>query len=116
MSRILRTEPNKILSKAVEYHGFIFTQGVVARDLSQDATAQTKDILDQLDALLEEHGTDKTRILQAQIWLKDISDRDALNAVWSAWLPENGAPARACVQAVLADPRMLVEIMLITTK
>ncbi|GBQ91871.1 translation initiation inhibitor YjgF [Acetobacter nitrogenifigens DSM 23921 = NBRC 105050] len=116
MSKIIRTEPNAILSKAVEYHGFIYTQGVVARDLSQDATAQTKDILDQLDAILEEHGTDKTRILQAQIWLKDIADREALNGVWSAWLPEGGAPARACVQAVLADPRMLVEIMLTTTK
>ena len=116
MSKIIRTQPNPILSKGVEYHGFIFTQGVVARDLDTDATVQTKDVLDQIDTLLEEHGTDKTRLLQAQIWLKDIKDRDALNAVWSAWLPEGQAPARACVQAVLADPRILVEIMLITTK
>lgn len=116
MSRILRTEPNPILARAVEYHGFVFTQGMVARDLDQDITAQTKDVLAQLDALLEEHGTDNTRLLQAQIWLKDIADRDAMNAVWSAWLPDGGAPARACVQAVLADPRMLVEIMLTTTK
>ncbi|BCI66487.1 MULTISPECIES: RidA family protein [Acetobacter] len=116
MSKILRTEPNQILSKAVEYHGFIFTQGMVARDLTKDAKGQTQDILEQLDTLLEEHGTDKTRILQAQIWLKDINDRTALNEVWSAWLPENGAPARACVQAVMADPKMLVEIMLVTTK
>lgn len=116
MSKIIRTEPNPILSRVVEYHGFIFTQGVVAADLDADVAAQTRDILDQLDVLLEEHGTDKTRLLQAQIWLKDIKDRDALNSVWSAWLPAGGAPARACVQAVLADPRMLVEIMLITTK
>ena len=116
MSKIIRTEANPILSKGVEYHGFIFTQGVVARDLAADIGAQTRDILDQLDTLLEEHGTDKTRLLQAQIWLKHIGDRDALNAIWSAWLPPGGAPARACVQAVLADPRMLVEIMLVTTK
>ncbi|EHH67826.1 RidA family protein [Gluconobacter morbifer] len=116
MSRIIRTEPNAILSKAVEYHGFIFTQGVVARDLSLDAEGQTRDILAQLDEILEEHGTDNTRILQAQIWLKSISDRDALNRVWSAWLPANMAPARACVQAEMADPRVLVEIMLTTTK
>ncbi len=116
MSKIIRTEPSPVLSKAVEYHGFIFTQGMVARDLTGDVRAQTSDVLDQLDVLLEEHGTDKTRLLQAQIWLKDIGDRDALNALWSAWLPQGGAPARACVQAVLADPRMLVEIMLITTK
>ncbi|GBR53997.1 translation initiation inhibitor YjgF [Neokomagataea thailandica NBRC 106555] len=116
MSRILRTEPNPVMSKAVEYHGFIFTQGVVARDLSLDVTAQTKDIFEQIDALLETHGTDNTRILQAQIWLKDIADRDAFNTLWTAWVPEGQAPARACVQAVLADPRMLVEVMLITTK
>ncbi|MBS1065576.1 RidA family protein [Gluconobacter kondonii] len=116
MSRIIRTEPNAILSKAVEYHGFIFTQGVVAADLSQGIEGQTRSVLDQLDQILEEHGTDNTRILQAQIWLKDIADRTALNTLWSAWLPENAAPARACVQAVMADPKILVEIMLTTTK
>jgi enamine deaminase RidA (YjgF/YER057c/UK114 family) len=116
MAKILRTEPNPILSKAVEYHGFIFTQGMVARDLSQDVVAQTADVLAQLDALLEEHGTDSTRILQAQIWLKDIADRDAFNTLWQAWLPAGEAPARACVQAVMAHPDMLVEVMLITTK
>ncbi|AQS88109.1 translation initiation inhibitor YjgF [Neoasaia chiangmaiensis NBRC 101099] len=116
MSRILRTEPNPILSKAVEYHGFVFTQGIVARNLDADMKAQTADVLSQLDELLERHGTDNTRILQAQIWLKNIDDRAILNELWTAWLPEGQAPARACVQAVLADPRMAVEIMLVTTK
>ncbi len=112
MSRIIRTEANPILSKAVEYHGFVYTQGVVANDPNQDITAQTKDVLAQIDALLETHGTDNTRLLQAHIWLKDIADRQAMNEVWSAWLPEGQAPVRACVQAVLADPRYLVEIMI----
>jgi len=111
MSRIIRTEANTILAKAVEYHGFVYLQGVVPSDPSLDITGQTKDVLAQIDALLEIHGTDSTRLLQAQIWLKHMSDRDALNAVWSAWLPADGAPARACVEAVLADPRYLVEIM-----
>ncbi|MCF3946833.1 RidA family protein [Acidiphilium sp. AL] len=111
MSRIIRTEPNKILAKVVEYHGFVFTQGVVAGDSAGDIKAQTRDVLDQIDALLEQHGTDKTRLLQAQIWLKSIGDRAAMNEIWSAWLPEDGAPARACVEAKLADPRYLVEIM-----
>lgn len=112
MSRIIRTEANTVLAKVVEYHGFIYTQGMVARDLSGDIKAQTADVLDQIDALLELHGTDKTRLLQAQIWLKSIDDRAALNEVWSAWLPADGAPARACVEARLADPRYLVEIMI----
>ena len=116
MAKIQRTESNAIMSKAVEYHGFVFTQGMVSRDLSLDVTGQTRDILEQLDELLEQHGTDSTRILQAQIWLKHISDRGALNTLWQAWVPAGEAPARACVQAEMADPRMLVEIMLITTK
>ena len=116
MSRIIRTEPGPILSRAVEYHGFIFTAGITPRDPDADMEAQTASVLAQLDELLEVHGTDKTQLLQAQIWLKNIADRPILNKLWEAWLPEGLAPARACVQAELADPRMLVEIMLTTTK
>jgi enamine deaminase RidA (YjgF/YER057c/UK114 family) len=116
MSKIIRTEPSKILAKAVEFHGFVFLQGVTAQDLSKDVTGQTEEALAQIDSLLEIHGTDKTRLLQAQIWLKDIRDREAMNAVWSAWLAEDGAPARSCVQADLAAPRHLVEIMVTACK
>lgn len=116
MSRIMRTEPSKILSQAVEFHGFVYTSGVVAKDAAGDIAAQTKDVLAQIDALLELHGTDKTRLLQAQIWLKSIDDRAAMNEVWSAWLPEGGAPTRACVEAKLADSRYLVEIMITACK
>lgn len=116
MSKIIRTEPNKILAKAVEYHGFVYCQGVTAKDLAGDVTAQTREVLAEIDAILEQHGTDKTRLLQAQIWLKDIRDRDAMNAVWTEWLPQGGAPARACVEANMADPRILVEIMVTTCK
>jgi len=116
MSRIIRTDASPILAKAVEYHGFVYTQGMVARDPSLDITGQVKDVLAQIDEVLERHGTDNTRILQAQIWLKNIADRAALNEVWSAWLPEGAAPARALVQAELADPNWLVEIMVTTCK
>ncbi len=116
MSKIIRTEPNPVLAKAVEYHGFVYLQGCTARDLSADVVGQTRDVLAQIDDILETHGTDKTRLLQAQIWLKDIRDREAMNGVWSAWLPAGGAPARACVQAHMADPRHLVEIMVTTCK
>ena len=116
MSKIIRTEPTKVLSKAVEYHGFVYCQGVTAKDLSKDIIGQTEEVLAGIDAILETHGTDKTRLLQAQIWLKDIRDREAMNSVWIEWLPEGGAPARACVQAHMADPRHLVEIMVTTCK
>lgn len=116
MSKIIRTEPNAVLAKAVEYHGFVYVQGVTASDLRKDIVGQTEEVLKGIDDILETHGTDKTRLLQAQIWLKDIRDREAMNTVWSTWLPEGGAPARACVQAHMADARHLVEIMVTTCK
>ena len=116
MSKISRTEPGSILSKAVEYHGFVYLQGVTARNQSLDIKGQTADVLAQIDALLEQHGTDKTRLLQALIWVKDIKDRAAMNEVWTPWLPKDGAPARACVQAELASPSTLVEIMVTACK
>lgn len=116
MSRIIRTEANKVLAQAVEYHGFVYTAGIVARNTSADIKAQTRDVLEQIDALLETHGTDNTRLLQAHIWLKSMTDRPALNEIWSAWLPEGGAPVRACVEAVMADPGYLVEIMITACK
>ena len=116
MSKIIRTQPGKVLSQAVEYHNFVFLAGLTADDTSADITGQTTQVLEQIDAMLEHHGTDKTRLLQTQIWVKDIRDRDAMNAVWSAWLPEAGAPVRACVEANMADPRLLVEIMVTACK
>ncbi|MBN8927236.1 MAG: hypothetical protein BGO51_06060 [Rhodospirillales bacterium 69-11] len=116
MAHIKRTDPNNILSRAVEFHGFVYVQGVTAKDLSKDIKGQTQEVLAQIDEILEIHGTDKTRLLQAQIWVKDIKDRGAMNEVWTPWLPKDGAPARACVQAELADPRILVEIMVTACK
>ncbi len=116
MSRILRTEASAIFSRAVEYHGFVYTQGLVPRNAEMGITEQVRDVLAQIDEVLELHGTDTTRLLQAQIWLKNIDDRAALNEAWSAWLPDGQAPARALVQAVLADPRWLVEIMVTACK
>ena len=112
MSKIIRTEPGTILSKAVEYHGFDYLPGLVANDTSKDVKAQTADILAQADAMLELHGTDKTRLLSAQIWLKDIErDFEGMNAVWAEWLPPRLMPTRATCEAKLASPELLVEII-----
>ena len=111
MSKITRQGSNAILSSAVEYHNFVFLAGMTADDLSLDVTGQTKQVLAKITAALEANGTDNTRLLNAQIWLKDIRDRDAMNKVWVEWLGDAGRPARACVEANMADPRHLVEIM-----
>src|SRR5215213_4510017 len=111
MAKITRMGSNKILSNSVEYHNFVFLAGMTADDLLLDVSGQTRQVLDKIEEALEANGTDKTRLLNAQIWLKDIRDRDAMNKVWVEWLGDAGRPARACVQANMADPRHLVEIM-----
>ncbi len=116
MAKIIRNDPGAILSRAVEYHGFVYLPGITARDTSKDIKGQTADVLAQIDAMLEKHGTDKTQLLQALIWVKNIRDRDAMNEVWTPWLPKDGAPVRACVQAELAHPKILVEIMVTACK
>jgi enamine deaminase RidA (YjgF/YER057c/UK114 family) len=116
MSHIKRSGTNSILSTAVEYHGFVFLAGITADDLNKDVAGQTAEVIAKIDAALEEHGTDNTRILSAQIWLKDIRDRDAMNVLWTKWLPAGAQPARACVEANMASPRHLVEIMVTACK
>ena len=116
MSRIIRTEPNAQASKAVEYHGFVFTGGVVARDASADIHGQTRDVLAQIDAVLETHGTDNTRLLQAQIQVKRTADLPGFEAAWSAWLPEGAAPALTVMQAELPNPASLVQVAVVTCK
>jgi enamine deaminase RidA (YjgF/YER057c/UK114 family) len=111
MSKITRQGSNQILSSSVEYHNFVYLAGLTADDVTQDITGQTRQVLAKIDAALEANGTDKTRLLQAQIWVKDIRDRDPMNKVWIEWLGDAGRPVRACVEANMADPRLLVEIM-----
>ena len=94
MSKINRQGSNQSLSSSVEYHNFVFLAGLTADDLAKDIKGQTAEVLAKIDAALEANGTDKTRMLSAQIWLKDIRDRGAMNELWTAWLPAGGAPAR----------------------
>ena len=77
---------------------------------------QTRNILDRVDALLKEAGTDKTKLLSATIWLSDMRGFGEMNEVWDAWLPGNSAPARATVEAKLATPQFTVEIGIIAAK
>ena len=116
MAKIIRTEPGAILSKAVEYHGFVYLPGITARDTKQDIKGQTADVLAQIDAMLEHHGTDKTRLLQARHLGQAHQGPCADEEIWTPWLPPEGAPVRACVQAEMAAPDVLVEIMVTACK
>ncbi len=120
---IKRHEPSRIYSKGVEYYskvveanGFVFTAGIVADDVNQDVKGQTRQILKEIDRLLGVCGTDKSKVMTATIWVTDIRLRDAMNDAWIEWTAGQNLPGRACIEAKLADPRMLVEIAVVAAK
>ena len=98
------------MSEGVSYNGIIWLAGQVGNP-SDDVTDQTKQCLAEVDRILAEAGTDKTRILSAQIWLADMGDFPAMNAVWDAWVPQGHTPARATGEAKLAAPSYKVEVI-----
>jgi enamine deaminase RidA (YjgF/YER057c/UK114 family) len=114
VSDIKRIEPGPRMSKAVINNGTVYLQGLTPNDKSQDAKGQVEQVLARIDAGLKEAGSDRSRILSAMIMLKDIKrDFPALNAAWEAWIPKGQTPARATWQADLAQPDILVEIVVI---
>lgn len=99
------------LSEMTVYNSVCYLAGQVAADASQDITGQTQQVLAAIDALLARAGSSKSRLLMVQIYLADLADFPAMNAVWEAWLPPGAAPARATVQAQLARPEWRVELV-----
>lgn len=108
---INRIEPGPRMSKAVVYNGTVYVSGQVAHGAPGKSVAeQTADILAGIDKILASAGTDKSKLLAANIWLTDISKFDEMNKVWDAWLAPGASPARATVEAKLAAPQFTVEI------
>lgn len=99
------------LSEMAVYNGVAYLAGQVPEDASQDITGQTAQVLAAIDRLLERAGTDKSKILMAQIFIKDLAEFPGLNAAWDAWVPAGHTPPRATVQAHLAKPEWKVEIV-----
>ncbi len=113
---IVRHDPNPILSNAVEHGNTVHLAGIVAKDTKKDAKGQTEEILAEIDRLLAKAGSSKSKVLSATIWVTDIRHRAAMNEAWTAWADPKNLPARACVEAKLADPNALVEIMVVAAK
>ena len=107
---IKRLGPGKRLSMATIHGGLVYLAGQVPNDLSASLEGQAAEVLAKIDALLKEAGTDKSKILSATVWLPNIADFAAFNTVWDAWVPAGATPARACVEARLANPSIRVEI------
>ena len=108
---ITRKHTTERASKIVINNGIIYLAGQVAEDPAEDVQGQTRSTLVRVEQLLAEAGSDKEHMLSATIYLRDIANHFALmNEVWNAWVPGGHAPARACVQAHMARPALLVEI------
>jgi len=111
--KVVRIDPGPRLSEASVYGDRMYLSGMIPEDTSLDITGQAKQALAEIAALLQRGGSDKSKILSAVIWLSDIGDFAAMNAVWDAWVVSGQTPARATVQARLNDPKMKVEIMVV---
>ena len=107
---ITRIQPGARMSEAVIHGDTIYLSGQVGEP-GDDVIAQTKTALADIEALLAEAGSDKSKILMAQIWLADIADFEAMNSVWDAWVDQEHPPARATGEAKLAAPEYRVEII-----
>lgn len=100
------------MSTGVIHGGKVYLSGMVAdKAKGKSVKEQTKDILDQVDAALKEAGSDKTKVLKANIWLTDIGKWAEMNEAWDAWVVAGQTPARATVESKLAGPGLDVEIM-----
>ncbi len=99
-----------VISKAVVHNGIAYLCGVTAGQ-DGDVEQQTREVLGRIDRLLAGCGTDRSRLLTAQVWLASMADFAAHNAIWNEWVDRSHPPARACVQATLFRPELLVEIM-----
>ena len=98
-------------SEAAVFNGVVYLAGMVPECEATDYHSQTADVLQQIEQRLAEAGSDKTRILRTQIYLQDITDIAAMNEVWDAWVVAGSAPPRATVQAALANPAYLIDVV-----
>jgi len=113
---ITRLETKPRMSRIGNHNGVIYLCGQVCKDANQGIKEQTSSMLDKVDELLEQAGSDKKHILSATIYIKDMKDFSQMNEVWDSWVPEGYAPARACVEAAMARDVLLVEISVVAAE
>ncbi len=115
--KIERHDVGPRMSKCVVHGDTAYLAGIVAESPKGKSVAeQTRDIVRQIDGLLAKAGTDKTRLLSANIWITDMSTFAEMNSVWDEWVSQGNTPARATIEAKLATPDYKVEIMVVAGK
>ncbi len=113
---ITRKHSNQRMSQLVIHGDTVYLAGQVADDRDANITVQTQQVLAKVDALLAEAGSEKSKILSAQVWVSNIGHFAQMNEVWDAWVAEGNAPARACIEARLASPDLLVEVGIVAAR
>ncbi|MCG8617739.1 MAG: RidA family protein [Desulfobacterales bacterium] len=110
---ITRMETGQRMSRIVKHNGTVYLCGQVADNTEDPIGPQTENMLAKVDALLAQAGSSREHMLSATVYIRDMKDFAGMNAVWDAWVPEGHAPARACVEARMARPEILVEISVV---
>lgn len=113
---ITRIDSTPRMSRIVEHNGTIYLCGQVAKDATKDIKEQTLTTLDKIEELLEKADSDKKHILSVTIYVRDMKDFAGMNEVWDAWVEEGHEPVRACVEARMARPELLVEMSVVAAK
>ena len=113
MSEIRHIDQNARRSRAVIHNGIVYTAGQVPDDMAADIAAQTRQVLAKIDALLQEAGTDKSRVLTAQVWLRSRDDLAGMNEIWDGWVVPGQTPGRMCGQVQMNNPACRVEIAVV---
>ena len=108
---IKRLHVGKTLSEVAIHNGTIYLAGQIAEDTAHNIEGQTREVLGHIDRLLNEAGSDKTRILMCQIYISDVKDFNSMNEVWNEWVAAGNSPPRATVEAKLVRPEILVEMI-----
>jgi enamine deaminase RidA (YjgF/YER057c/UK114 family) len=108
--------PGPRMSRVVIDGNRVYLAGLTASDATKDVQGQTREILAKIDDYLQQAGTDKSKLLTANLWIKDMALFSQMNAVWNDWVDPQNPPCRACVRADMARPEILVEIMVTAAK
>ena len=113
---VIRHHVGPRLSETAVHNGTVYLAGQIAEDTTQDIAGQTREVLGHIDRLLAEANSDKSHLLSVQIYITDMKDFPGMNSVWDAWVAQGATPPRATVEAKLANPACLVEIVVVAAQ
>ena len=116
VSNIERINSNQVMSSATIFNQVVYLSGQVPKNTELDIEGQTREILTTIDQLLAQAKSDKSRLLSAQLFIKNQDDFAQVNAIWIEWLDGLATPARATIQADLVNPAWLIEIAVIAAQ